>query len=65
MTTSIEAVVANVKSELNGELSELDVESEYFQLTAYIQWGDVEMKARSVLHVNNGEVATLYRAMGE
>ncbi len=57
--------IANVKSELNGELSELDVESEYFQLTAYIQWGDVEMKARSVLHVNNGEVATLYRAMGE
>ena len=54
-----------MKSELNGELSELDVESEYFQLTAYIQWGDVEMKARSVLHVNNGEVATLYRAMGE
>ncbi|RXS42410.1 general secretion pathway protein GspK [Idiomarina sp. 29L] len=57
--------ISTVKAELNAELSELDVESEYFQLTAYIQWGEVEMKARSVLHVSNGEVTTLYRAMGE
>lgn len=58
-------VIATAKSELNGDLPELNIESHYFQLTAYIQWGSVEMKARSVLHINNGEVATLYRAMGE
>lgn len=59
------AGLATVRSELNSELPELTINSEYFQLVAMIQWGDVEMKARSVLHLNNGRVQTLYRAMGD
>lgn len=58
-------VITTVKAELDGKLPELNIESEYFQLTAYIKWGEVEIKARSVLHVSNGEVTTTYRAMGE
>ncbi|MCA1767811.1 MAG: type II secretion system minor pseudopilin GspK [Idiomarina sp.] len=59
------AELESVRSELNGELSELTVQSEYFQLVALIQWGEVEMRARSVLHLNEGRVQTLYRAMGD
>lgn len=59
------ARLAAVRSELNSELPELTVNSEYFQLVAMIQWGNVEMRARSVLHLNNGRVQTLYRAMGD
>lgn len=59
------AELESVRSELNGELSELTVNSEYFQLVALIQWGEVEMRARSVLHLKAGRVQTLYRAMGD
>lgn len=59
------AELSGVRSELEGELPELTVSSEYFQLVAMIQWGEVEMRARSVLHLNEGRVQTLYRAMGD
>lgn len=59
------AELENVRSELESDLSELTVKSEYFQLVAMIQWGEVEMRARSVLHLNQGRVQTLYRAMGD
>ncbi|MGM0430235.1 MAG: type II secretion system minor pseudopilin GspK [Pseudomonadota bacterium] len=59
------AELEGIRSELESDLSELTVKSEYFQLVAIIQWGEVEMRARSVLHLNQGRVQTLYRAMGE
>lgn len=58
-------ILESVRAELSSELPELTVSSEYFLLLAMIQWGDVEMKARSVLHINSGRVQTMYRAMGD
>ena len=54
-----------LKSEVEGGLSELTVDSEYFLLHAFLKWQDTEIQARSIVQVNNKQTTIIYRAMGE
>lgn len=60
-----EGPLATINQQENGSLDELVVTSNYFQLLAFIQWGEVETKARSVLQVTPESAQVVYRAMGE
>lgn len=60
-----EGPLAGIKDQEGNSLDELVVSSEYFQLLAFIQWGEVETRARSVLNVTPERANVIYRAMGE
>ncbi|WP_241970524.1 MULTISPECIES: type II secretion system minor pseudopilin GspK [Idiomarina] len=60
-----EGPLAGIKDQDGNPLDELVVTSQYFQLLAYIQWGEVETRARSVMQVTPESARVIYRAMGE
>ncbi|WP_404401647.1 type II secretion system minor pseudopilin GspK [Idiomarina seosinensis] len=60
-----EGPLAGISDGEDGLLQELVVSSQYFQLLAFIQWGDVDIRARSILQVTPDSARVIYRAMGE
>lgn len=46
------------------ELDQLTVESEYFELQAQVQYGDLEYYGFSQLHISNGTAYVLHRSRG-
>lgn len=60
-----EGPLAGIASDENKLLDELVVSSQYFQLLAFIEWGDVEIRARSILQATPDSARVIYRAMGE
>lgn len=60
-----EGPLAGINDDEDESLNELVVSSEYFQLLAFIQWGDIETRARSVIYVTPESAQVIYRAMGE
>lgn len=68
--SSIEAALSegtlnSLKSEVEGSLAELTVDSDYFLLNAFLKWQQTEIQARSILQMNDKQVSVIYRAMGE
>ncbi|WP_241970375.1 type II secretion system minor pseudopilin GspK [Idiomarina seosinensis] len=64
-TVLSEGSLGSLKTETEGGLSELTVNSQFFQLTAFLKWKDSEIQARSVLQLDGKHTTVIYRAMGD
>ena len=60
-----EGSLNSLRSEVEGGLSELTVNSEYFLLHAFLKWQQTEIQARSIVKLQDKQTSVIYRAMGE
>ncbi|WP_417656363.1 type II secretion system minor pseudopilin GspK [Pseudidiomarina aestuarii] len=56
---------ATVVSQLGGALDDLSVKSQYFEVTAQINFGDLTLRGRSFLLIGEEQTRVLYRSIGD